>query len=46
MSEQYILHLPVKEETYNLYMARYNELKQKNRKGTHDDLLKSLLGLA
>ena len=44
MAEQYILHIPVKEGTYNLYMARYYELKKQNPKSTHDDLLKALLG--
>ena len=46
MTKQNVLHLPVHEVTYDLYMARYSELKQKNPKATHDDLLRSLLGLS
>jgi|ACXJ01.1.fsa_nt_gi hypothetical protein len=42
---QYVLHLSVKKETYDLYMKRYEEIKGKDRKATHDDLMKSLLGM-
>jgi hypothetical protein len=42
---QYVLHIPVKKETYDLYMARYAEAKGKSRKATHDDVMKQLLGL-
>ena len=44
-SPQYVLHIAVKEETYNLYQRRYQELKGKDRKATHDDLMKHLLGM-
>ncbi len=44
MSSQNILHVPVREETYNLYMQRYRELKMKDGHATHDTLMKSLLG--
>jgi hypothetical protein len=42
---QYVLHIPVKKETYDLYISRYEEMKGRSRKATHDDLMKSLLGL-
>jgi hypothetical protein len=44
MAEQYILHVPVKENTHKLYMERYYELKRHNPKATHDELMKTLLG--
>ena len=46
MSEQYILHLPVKKETYDLYMSRYADAKKDNRNLTHDTLMKKLLGMS
>jgi len=42
---QYVLHIAVKKETYDLYMNRYQELKGKDRKATHDDLMRSLMGM-
>ena len=42
---QYVLHIAVKKETYDLYMRRYEEIKGKDRRATHDDLMKSLLGM-
>lgn len=45
MSSQYIAHLPLKEDTYDLYMARYQEMKRNNKKATHDDLMRKLLGM-
>lgn len=44
-SPQWVLHIGVKKETYDLYMSRYQDLKGKDRRATHDDLMKSLLGM-
>jgi hypothetical protein len=45
MGKQYIINISVKENTYNLYYSKYNEIKRQNPGATHDDLLKALLGL-
>ncbi len=44
MGNQFILHIPVKKEIYDLYQSRYHDLKAKNNKATHNDLMKALLG--
>jgi hypothetical protein len=46
MSSQYVLHIPVEKLTYDLYISRYNEMKAKDRRKTHDDLMKQMLGMA
>ncbi len=38
--------IPVKEETYKLYMSRYFDMKKDNPKATHDILMKKLLGIS
>lgn len=42
---QYVLHIAVKKETFDLYMKRYEELKGKDRRNTHDELMRALLGM-
>lgn len=46
MSKQYILHIPVDETVYDLYFARYNEMKRNNPKAKHNDLMRRLLGMS
>lgn len=45
MSQQYTLHIPVDEVSYNLYMSRYYEMKKQNPKASHKDLMRKLLGM-
>ena len=46
MTQQTLMTIPVKEETYTLYMSRYFDMKKANPKATHDILMKELLGVS
>ncbi len=38
------MHIPVKKETEELYRQRYLELKRNDKRATHDQLMRNLLG--